>query len=76
MMQSIWTLLNLLAIYCRGILIRTLADATNESQSLTVQQIIFNALGFCLTVATTIIITVYAKRRLKELQEEDKMLLQ
>jgi hypothetical protein len=53
-----------------------LADATNESQSLTVQQIIFNALGFCLTVATTIIITVYAKRRLKELQEEDKMLLQ
>ncbi|KAK2409562.1 SNARE associated Golgi protein family [Trifolium repens] len=63
------------AIYT-GILIRTLADATNESQSLTVQQIIFNALGFCLTVATTIIITVYAKRRLKELQEEDKILLQ
>ncbi|MCI26629.1 membrane protein, partial [Trifolium medium] len=59
-----------------GILIRTLADATNESQSLTAQQIIFNALGFCLTVATTVIITVYAKRRLKELQEEDKMLLQ
>ncbi|PNX97574.1 TVP38/TMEM64 family membrane protein slr0305-like protein [Trifolium pratense] len=63
------------AIYT-GILIRTLADATNESQSLTAQQIIFNALGFCLTVATTVIITVYAKRRLKELQEEDKMLLQ
>ncbi|KAL5064373.1 hypothetical protein RYX36_026110 [Vicia faba] len=58
-----------------GILIRTLADATNERQSLSAQQIIFNALGFCLTVATTIIITVYAKRRLKELQEEDNAII-
>ncbi|KAI5404519.1 hypothetical protein KIW84_051613 [Lathyrus oleraceus] len=48
------------AIYT-GILIRTLADATNERQSLSAQQIIFNALGFCITVATTIIITVYAR---------------
>ncbi|AES90981.1 putative SNARE associated golgi family protein [Medicago truncatula] len=62
------------AIYT-GILIKTLADASNERQSLSAQQIILNALGFCLTVVTTVIITVYAKRRLKELQEEDKMLL-
>ncbi|CAK8562794.1 unnamed protein product [Lathyrus sativus] len=62
------------AIYT-GILIRTLADATNERQSLSAQQIILNALGFCITVATTIIITVYAKRRLKELQEEDNAII-
>jgi len=75
MMQNIWILLNLSTIYCRGILMKTLADASTERQSLSAQQIILNALGFCLTVVTTVIITVYAKRRLKELQEEDKMLL-
>ncbi|KAI5436278.1 hypothetical protein KIW84_022663 [Lathyrus oleraceus] len=48
------------AIYT-GILFRTLADATNERQSLSAQQIIFNALDFCITVATIIIITVYAR---------------
>ncbi|XP_061348266.1 uncharacterized protein LOC133293681 [Gastrolobium bilobum] len=63
------------AIYT-GILIRTLADASHEKHSLSAPQIILNVLGFCLTVATTIVITVYAKRRLKELQSEDEQLLQ
>ncbi|MED6220724.1 hypothetical protein PIB30_047601 [Stylosanthes scabra] len=63
------------AIYT-GILIRTLADASHEKQSLTAEQIILNVVGFCATVATTIIITVYAKRRLKELQTEEEPLLQ
>ncbi|MED6168184.1 hypothetical protein PIB30_009686 [Stylosanthes scabra] len=63
------------AIYT-GILIRTLADASHEKQSLSAEQIILNVVGFCATVATTIIITVYAKRRLKELQTEEEPLLQ
>ncbi|XP_057417492.1 uncharacterized protein LOC130711773 [Lotus japonicus] len=58
------------AIYT-GILIRTLADASHEKRSLSAPQIILNVLGFCVTVATTIVVTVYAKRRLKELQSED-----
>ncbi|KAJ4951471.1 hypothetical protein NE237_028303 [Protea cynaroides] len=54
-----------------GILIQTLAEATQERRSLSAQQTIFNVLGFCFMVATTIIITIYAKRKLKELQEEE-----
>ncbi|XP_052208778.1 uncharacterized protein LOC127812442 [Diospyros lotus] len=62
------------AIYT-GILIRALADASHDRVSLSAPQIIFNILGFCATVATTIIVTIYAKRRLKELQEADELLL-
>ncbi|KAK3012173.1 hypothetical protein RJ639_010472 [Escallonia herrerae] len=63
------------AIYT-GILIRTLADASHDRHSLSAPQIIFNVIGFCLTVTTTIIVTVYAKRRLKEMQKEEELLLQ
>ncbi|XP_027334556.1 transmembrane protein 64-like [Abrus precatorius] len=63
------------AIYT-GILIRTLADASHEKHSLSAQQIILNVAGFCLTVATTILITAYARRRLDELQREEEPLLQ
>lgn len=66
----------LLGCCCRGILIRTLADASTEKQSLSAPQIILNVVGFCVTVATTIFITVYAKKRLKELQTEEEPLLQ
>ncbi|KAK2989147.1 hypothetical protein RJ640_027221 [Escallonia rubra] len=59
-----------------GILIRTLADASHDRHSLSAPQIIFNVIGFCLTVTTTIIVTVYAKRRLKEMQKEEELLLQ
>ncbi|KAF8379337.1 hypothetical protein HHK36_028771 [Tetracentron sinense] len=63
------------AIYT-GILMRTLVDAAQDQQSLPAPQIIFNVVGFCVTIATTVIITIYAKRRLKELQEEDELLLE
>ncbi|KAL3833576.1 hypothetical protein ACJIZ3_008312 [Penstemon smallii] len=58
-----------------GILIKTLADASHDRRSLTVLQIIINAIGFCLTVSTTVIITLYAKKRLKQLQVEEDQLL-
>ncbi|KAF8380407.1 hypothetical protein HHK36_027893 [Tetracentron sinense] len=58
------------AIYS-GILLRTLADATQERHSLSTPQVIFNVVGFGATVGATVIITMYAKRRLKELQEEE-----
>ncbi|KAK4262670.1 hypothetical protein QN277_028204 [Acacia crassicarpa] len=63
------------AIYT-GILIMTLADASHERQTLSAPQIIFNVIGFCFTVATTIFFTVYAKKWLKELGKEDEVLLQ
>ncbi|KAF7828351.1 transmembrane protein 64 [Senna tora] len=63
------------AIYT-GILIMTLADASHEQHSLSAAQIIFNVVGFCFTVATTIFFTVYAKKWLKELGTEDEVLLQ
>ncbi|KAA8522305.1 hypothetical protein F0562_012978 [Nyssa sinensis] len=62
------------AIYT-GILIQTLADASHDQHSLSAPQIIFTVAGFCATVITTVMITVYAKRRLKELQKEEEPLL-
>ncbi|GMN32479.1 hypothetical protein TIFTF001_003703 [Ficus carica] len=59
-----------------GILIRTLAEASHERHNLSAPQIIFTVLGFCAAAATTIFFTVYAKRKLKELQREDEMLLE
>ncbi|KAL0393418.1 UNVERIFIED_CONTAM: hypothetical protein Slati_4308000 [Sesamum latifolium] len=59
-----------------GILIKTLANASHDRHSLSASQIIFNVIGFCVTVATTVIITLYAKRRLKELQMQEELLLQ
>ncbi|KAL6986113.1 hypothetical protein U1Q18_019480, partial [Sarracenia purpurea var. burkii] len=63
-----------IAIYT-GIFIRTLVDASQDQHSLFVPQIIFNVLGFCAMVATTVFIAMYAKGRLKKLQEEDELLL-
>ncbi|KAI9082754.1 hypothetical protein K1719_035328 [Acacia pycnantha] len=62
------------AIYT-GIFIQTLADASHEKRALSALQIILNVSGFCLTVAAAVFCTVYAKRRLKQLQEEDEVLL-
>ncbi|XP_059644819.1 uncharacterized protein LOC132286486 [Cornus florida] len=59
-----------------GILIRTLADASYDRRSLSAPQIIFNVAGFCATVITTILVTVYAKSRLKALQHQEEPLLQ
>lgn len=57
-----------------GILIKTLADASRDQHSLSASQIIFDVVGFCVTVATTVIITLYGKRRLNELQRDDGLL--
>lgn len=62
------------AIYT-GIMIRTLADASNDQQSLSPPQIICTVFGFLLTIATTVVVTVYAKRRLSELQTDEEQLL-
>ncbi|TXG51037.1 hypothetical protein EZV62_023561 [Acer yangbiense] len=59
-----------------GILIRTLADASHDRRTLSASQIVLNAVGFCATVATTIVITMYAKKQLKVLQTEEDLLLQ
>ncbi|KGN55932.1 transmembrane protein 64 [Cucumis sativus] len=59
-----------------GILIRTLADASQNQQFLSAPQIVFTVIGFCVTAATTVFFTVYAKRKLKELQIDDDQLLQ
>ncbi|KAJ1416059.1 SNARE associated Golgi protein [Sesbania bispinosa] len=59
----------------KGILIRTLANASHEKHTLSALQIALNVVGFCITSATIIFSTIYAKRRLKELQEEDDLLL-
>lgn len=60
---------------CSGILIKTLADASNDHRYLSAPQIVLNVVGFCLTVSTTVVVTVYAKRRLNELQKEEQLLL-
>lgn len=63
------TFLNLLW-FCSGILIRTLADASSERRTLSAPQIVFTLFGFCAAVVATVIITVYAKRQLKVMQDE------
>lgn len=62
------------AIYT-GIMIRTLADASNDQHSLSAPQILCTVIGFLLTIATTVVVTVYAKRRLSELQKDEEQLL-
>ncbi|MFS7952505.1 hypothetical protein Hanom_Chr07g00607751 [Helianthus anomalus] len=63
------------AIYT-GIMIRTLANASNDNQSPSAPQIICIVFGFLLTIATTVVVTVYAKRWLSELQKDEQLLLQ
>lgn len=62
------------AIYT-GIMIRTIADASDDQQSLSAPQILCTVFGFLLTIATTVIVTVFAKRRLSELQKDEEQLL-
>ncbi|EOY24530.1 SNARE associated Golgi family protein [Theobroma cacao] len=63
------------AIYT-GILIQTLADASHDRHALSAPQILLNVGGFLVTVVTTIVFTVYAKRQLKIWQKEEELLLQ
>ncbi|KAL9246777.1 hypothetical protein vseg_020270 [Gypsophila vaccaria] len=66
----------LVAIYT-GMLMKTLADASDQHHSLSAKEIILNVVGFAATVATTIICTILAKRRLKTMPiDDDEPLLQ
>ncbi|KAL1556792.1 transmembrane protein 64-like [Salvia divinorum] len=59
-----------------GIIIQTLADATDYQKTMSGSQILFNIVGFCITAAATVLVTLYAKRRLKELKMEEVLVLQ
>ncbi|KAG6407972.1 hypothetical protein SASPL_130973 [Salvia splendens] len=59
-----------------GIIIQTLADATDYQRTMSGSQILFNIGGFCITAAATVLVTLYAKKRLKELQMEEVLVLQ
>ncbi|PIN02737.1 hypothetical protein CDL12_24746 [Handroanthus impetiginosus] len=58
-----------------GIFIKTLADASEDPHTLSAPQIILNLIGFCITATATAIVTLYAKRRLKQLQMERGLVL-
>ncbi|XP_047947928.1 uncharacterized protein LOC125193988 isoform X2 [Salvia hispanica] len=58
-----------------GILIKTLANASKDGKSLSVSQIVMSVAGFCVSVSATVVVTWYAKRRLKELQMREELLL-
>lgn len=72
----LWFIFWFWPLYHRGIFIKTLADASYDRHTLSAPQIIFNILGFLGTIATTIIFTIYAKRRLKILRSEEEPLLE
>lgn len=65
-----WCLFN-----CSGILIKTLANASQDRKSLSVPQVALNVIGFSLAVGATVAVTWYAKKRLKELQMQEEELL-
>ncbi|KAK8944694.1 hypothetical protein KSP39_PZI008346 [Platanthera zijinensis] len=56
-----------------GRLLRNLADATDGGGFLSLQQVIYDVLGFSAALAATVAITIYAKRALQTLQAEDEI---
>ncbi|XP_029123058.1 uncharacterized protein [Elaeis guineensis] len=61
-----------LTIYS-GRLLQALADATSRGGFLSVEQILYDALGFLAAIAATAAITIYAKKTLQKLQAEDEL---
>ncbi|KAJ0762256.1 hypothetical protein HanOQP8_Chr04g0159331 [Helianthus annuus] len=59
----------------RGIMIRTLANASKDQRSLAPLQTVFTVCGFVITIVSTIIVTVYATKRLSELQADVEQLM-
>lgn len=55
-----------------GRLIRTFADVQYRNHQLTPLEIIYNVISFVIAVAMTIGFTIYAKKAIKELENEDK----
>ncbi|KAJ0110611.1 hypothetical protein Patl1_00291 [Pistacia atlantica] len=58
----------IIALYS-GILIGSIADATQDPESHSIWHIIFRVVGFSLAVAATFVIGLYTKRRLDQLKE-------
>ncbi|CAL9782597.1 unnamed protein product [Musa acuminata subsp. burmannicoides] len=56
-----------------GRLLQSLADATNTGGFLSLEQIIYDVIGFCIAAAATAAITIYAKRTLQTLKVEDEL---
>ncbi|XP_047951813.1 TVP38/TMEM64 family membrane protein slr0305 [Salvia hispanica] len=54
-----------------GKLIRTLANVQYGNHHLTTVEIIYNVISFVIAIISTIVFTVYAKRKLKELETEE-----
>ncbi|KAG8080636.1 hypothetical protein GUJ93_ZPchr0007g5489 [Zizania palustris] len=61
-----------LAIYS-GKLIQSLAVATSQGSFLSVDQIIYNGIGFSVAAVSTAAITIYAKKALQKLQADDEL---
>ncbi|PWA34457.1 SNARE associated Golgi protein [Artemisia annua] len=59
-----------------GVMISSLADASNDDRRMSTPQIVCTVVGFLLTVVTTAGVTVYTKRRLSKSRDEDEPLLQ
>ncbi|XP_010501442.1 PREDICTED: transmembrane protein 64, partial [Camelina sativa] len=59
-----------------GIMLRTLAVASDERHMLSVVEIVVNVLGFCVTASATIVCTIYAKKKLSAMQSEEVETLQ
>lgn len=70
--QSQMGKLNLLFLNS-GKLLQNLAVATSEGSFLSVDQIIYNGIGFSIAAVSTAAITIYAKKALQKLQAEDEL---
>jgi len=56
-----------------GKLLQSLAVATSHGSFLSLDQIIYNGIGFTIAAASTAAITIYAKKALQKLQAEDEI---
>uniref|UniRef100_A0A0E0LKD3 VTT domain-containing protein n=1 Tax=Oryza punctata TaxID=4537 RepID=A0A0E0LKD3_ORYPU len=56
-----------------GKLLQSLAVATTQGSFLSVDQIIYNGLGFSVAAVSTAAITIYAKKALQKLQADDEL---
>ncbi|KAG2297801.1 hypothetical protein Bca52824_034273 [Brassica carinata] len=54
-----------------GIMLRTLAVASDKRHGLSAMEIVVNVLGFCVTASATIVCTIYAKKKLSAMQSEE-----
>ncbi|KAL0697667.1 hypothetical protein Bca4012_053789 [Brassica carinata] len=55
-----------------GIMLRTLAVASDQRHTLSALEIVVNVLGFCVTASATIVCTIYAKKKLSSMQSDER----